>query len=377
MSEEELLLEYEKKLNYLYAKANTKSKKKRVLYDLLNFSNICFEHFGLDKTFAWDCDDELYNLLEDLLRPFVYYTREHRSDYLEISKSVLNTFIDSKYPFYDDYCKLLYYIDPYELQEIIFAFLSNYDARLYKLFKDKLNNFEIFSVNLCDNTDFAGLNYQMDCLKKSLIFCDDRCSSIYTAGCLVHELGHSYENDIIYSMGINGVGNIKDKFPFIEVSSRFFEYAFYNYLKENRIYTDDVKICLLKYYKTMLNYIYEMNLLCKMDSLFINREGCITINDNALSAYANEIKEKLNYYNMASEVGEEINYRHAFIYGLGSLFAIHLYNNYKKSPNYFKKEFRNALINYPLLEMDAFTRVGITKEEIVNNKILKKVLADI
>ena len=127
----------------------------------------------------------------------------------------------------------------------------------------------------------------------------------------------------------------------------------------------------------MLNYIYEMNLLCKMDSLFINREGCITINDNALSAYANEIKEKLNYYNMASEVGEEINYRHAFIYGLGSLFAIHLYNNYKKSPNYFKKEFRNALINYPLLEMDAFTRVGITKEEIVNNKILKKVLADI
>lgn len=372
--EELLMLEYEKKLNYLYAKANTKSKKKRILYDLFNFSNISYEHFGIEKIFDWELDDELHELLTDLLEPFVEYTWEHKSDYLAISNSVLSTFMETKYPFYDDYCKLLYGVNKHELQEIILAFLNSYDYRLYRLFRDKLERNEIFYVNLYDITGYSGLNYPMDSLRKSLIFCEDGSSSIFSSGGLVHELGHSYENDIIYSMGVNGVGTVKDKFPFTEVSSRFFEYAFYNYLKENKVYMDDVRICLLKYYKIMLNYVYNMNLICKGDDLFINENGYAVINDLELSIYANGIKERLNYYNMASDLGEEMNYKHAFIYGLGSLFSIYLYDNYKKDPNYFKKEFRNALINYPQMGIEAFEKVGVTMDALIRGDTLKKVL---
>ena len=41
--EEQLLQEYEKKLLDLYARANTKSKKKKIVYDLFNFASICYD----------------------------------------------------------------------------------------------------------------------------------------------------------------------------------------------------------------------------------------------------------------------------------------------------------------------------------------------
>ena len=95
MTREELLLqEYEKKLSYLYAKANTKSKKKKIVYDLFNFSSICYEHFDIEKVFDWEQDDELYDLLQDLSKPFIENTFMNKEVFLDISNSVLNTFIN-------------------------------------------------------------------------------------------------------------------------------------------------------------------------------------------------------------------------------------------------------------------------------------------
>lgn len=378
MTREELLLqEYEKKLSYLYAKANTKSKKKKIVYDLFNFSSICYEHFDIEKVFDWEQDDELYDLLQDLSKPFIENTFMNKEVFLDISNSVLNTFINLKYPFYDDYCKILYSVSPYKSQEIIFEFLNSYDPRLLKFYKDKLEKCEIFDVSLYAKTGYSGLHYSMDALKTSLIFCEDGVNSIFSAAMNIHELGHAYENNIMYSAGINGIGISKDVTPFVEVSSRFFEYAFYNFLKENRIYTDDTKICLLKYYKTMLCHIYEMNLICKSDFLNINRYGFYVIDDYNVFIHGNNLKEQLNYYNLSSELGEEINYKHAFVYGLGALLAIHLYDNYKQDPKCFKKEFKNALINYPCIGIEAFNKVGVNIEELNKGNTLKRVLTDI
>ena len=378
MTREELLIKkYEEKLNYLYAKANTKSKKKRIMYDLFNFSSICYEHFGIEKVFAWDLDEELYNLVEDFLKMFVDNTYKDKRDYFDISNSVLDTFINVRYPFYDDYCKLLGHVSPYELQELTFDFLNSYDPKLVDFYKSKLVNCEVFDVSLYAKTGFSGLHYSMDGLRKSIIFCEETEGSIFSNGMLIHELGHAYENELMYGVGINGFGTMKDKTPYTEVSSRFFEYAFYNYLKENRIYINDTRICLLKYYKTMLMHIYGINLISKSESVFINKYGYAVIDDIDISFYANDIKEKLNYYNLASELEEEVNYKYSFTYGLGALFAIYLYDNYKKDPSYFRKEFKNALINYPQIGMDAFQRVGVTQEELIKGTTLKRVLTDI
>ena len=79
---------------------------------------------------------------------------------------------------------------------------------------------------------------------------------------------------------------------------------------------------------------------------------------------------------MVSEKEEEINYKHSFVYGLGSLFSIYLYDCYKKDPVYFKKNFRNMLISYPNKEniLDVF---GITDSTLCEGIILKKTLEDI
>ena len=374
--EEHIIEEYEKRLMDLYAKANTKSKKKRIIYDLFNFSSLCYNFFGIEKIFDWESDDNLIKLLEDFTVPFVENTYKDRERYLKISTSVLNTFIEVNYPFYEDYYKRLYKLSPSVLQELIYEFLNSYDPIILKKYKEKINENEIFQTSLYKTTGYAGMHFPMNGLKKSLIFCENDFDNIFRASTIVHELGHTYEYSLAYDAGINGYDIEKDILPYTEVSSKFFEYAFLNYLKENNLYSNDTRICLLKYYKSMLLHIYDMNLICNMNRLYINKYGYAVMNDAEISEYASKLKAKLNYYNLVSEKEEEINYKHSFIYGLGSLFSIYLYDYYKKNPTYFKKKFKNMLISYPNKE-DILDVFGITDNTLCEGLVLKKTLEDI
>lgn len=59
---------------------------------------------------------------------------------------------------------------------------------------------------------------------------------------------------------------------------------------------------------------------------------------------------------------------------LGS-YLVYIYKNYKKDPEYFKKGFNKALLEYSMTEdISSFKRVGITYEELAKGDILKKVL---
>lgn len=373
--EDKLLKEYEEKLLYYYAKANTKSKRKRILYDLFNFSSVCYEHFDIKKNFPWEDDIEMLKLYEDLEKMFITNTFKNKEFYFDISSRVINTYVDLKYPFYTDYCRLIGSLSPLQVEELTFDFLNNYDSELLNKYKDKIRNCELFDDSIYGKTGFSGLTYPFEYLKKSLIFIDDDSSSVASASIVMHEFGHSFEYDIMYKCGVDNYLPKISKLPYSEVASRFFEYAFLNYLKENKIYENDVDICLSKYFKTMLVYMYEMNLICKMKNLNINEYGYAVIDEQELSIYAKVMQERLNYYYSSSDIGEEINYNHAFLYGIGSLFSIYLYDNYKENKTEFKKEFVNALINYQYNDIEAFTRVGITKEKLVEGKILKRTLS--
>ena len=64
-----------------------------------------------------------------------------------------------------------------------------------------------------------------------------------------------------------------------------------------------------------------------------------------------------------------------FIYGFGQLFSIYMYENYKKDPEYFKREFNKSLLDYSLTEgMSSFKRVGVSYEELIKGNTLKKAL---
>ena len=74
-------------------------------------------------------------------------------------------------------------------------------------------------------------------------------------------------------------------------------------------------------------------------------------------------------------VKDKVSLRDPFIYGFGQLFSIYLYENYKKDPNYFKKEFSKSLLEYSQTEdMSSFERVGITYDNLVKGDTLNKVL---
>ena len=124
-------------------------------------------------------------------------------------------------------------------------------------------------------------------------------------------------------------------------------------------------------------YIYNIHLICETEFLSFNKYGYVEINDTTIAQYANKLKEHLNYYTLVFDLGEEINFRSSFIYGLGGLFSIYLYDNYKQDPNDFRKEFRNAFINYQDNGIEAFKNIGITEEEIIKGHTLKKVLTNI
>ena len=56
--------------------------------------------------------------------------------------------------------------------------------------------------------------------------------------------------------------------------------------------------------------------------------------------------------------------------------SLYLYEVYKENPKYFKKEFKNALINYYTEGINAFKGLNITEEKLINNKVLSKVLKE-
>ena len=55
--------------------------------------------------------------------------------------------------------------------------------------------------------------------------------TIMVAATIMHEFGHNYEMGLYNN---NGIQNKMWLYPFIEITSQFFEYAFINYLKDNK-----------------------------------------------------------------------------------------------------------------------------------------------
>ena len=370
---EELLKDYEHKLNEIYARANTKSKRKRIVNDLITFSNICSEHFGVDKEFEWERDLKIISLLKNYRVPFIQNIVKNTELFYNIFTSVLNSFIEGSYSIYNYYGKEYRRLTERELEELILEFLNSYDPALQKDFCDKLEHAELFYSDL---HGYAGLTYPIGCLNKNLIFFNsDLWRNINDISVIAHEYGHCFEMKNFY---MTGRGNYLDVIyvkPFYEISSRFFEYAFLKFLQENNVYNDDVMKCLNTYLFDLLIRTYNIVLLYSMSELSIDELDNAYILDDSFMDKAKVIQEKINYYSLPFKKGDVIKYRYSFLYGIGDLFSIYLYENYKEDSHNFKKEFRNALLAYPYCDdTSSFERVGITHELLIEGDALKRVL---
>lgn len=258
----------------------------------------------------------------------------------------------------------------------MYEFLNSYDPYLYNLLINKIKDKEIFyDYNM---NEYNGETHNIEVLNKNFILLEDK--NIHTINenlTIIHEIGHAYEFNLLY----NNNKHINSMYtPYYEVSSLFFEYAYMNYLKENRLLDREIDMVFDNYYKELLLDIIDINMLANYfnitEDILVN-DNYITINDEELFNKRNDIKNKLNYYMYLSNE-KKYNFLNTYIYGIGRVLSVILYDIYKDNPKEFKKEFNILLNNYSKYDsITCFDSIGINKDEIENNNVLKKVLSNL
>ena len=375
----EILDTYKSKLIDMYNRANTKSKKMRIMCDLMSFSEIYQKAFPDEPLLCWETDNEFIDLMSisdnKTLNTFKEHVNKNNELYSKISSKVIEDYSKVNYPFYKNNCyswNKLNRLSNKEIIDITSSFLDDYDKNMYKMFIEKVNNLELLYSDEWEDNIYEGVTNNIDCLNLNYISLNLAYgNNIDTAVTLVHENAHCFE----YSLQFNkNISLFAYNTPFSEVCSCFFEYAFLNYLKDNRIYLNDTNLCLDAYYKQIFSSMFEVNLLTKMDDVELCDNCSMHFNDLELNKYADSIKEKVNFYDLVN-LGENINVINSYIYGFGRTFGIYMYNNYKKDPELFKRNLNNVLCSYPLVnDISSFESIGISKDNLLNSSIMKKEL---
>lgn len=362
------------RLNYLYAKANTKSKKERLAYDLILFSDMYNRYVKENVSFDWDDDIIIINESQKVLSEFISNMLGNKDNIVNLIKNNFDMFSLEKFSVYSDYAKDYHNISVGLAKKYIIDFFKTIDNSLAERFIHKLANSEMFICSY--NDDNLGATYRLDAVDKSVIIfavCDKM--TIYNVGTLVHEMGHDFEFENAKNSGITNAWNKMLRTPYVEVSSSFFEYAFINYLIDNRIYLDDAMMLKRSFLKRILYNFLSILIICKMENWEIDSKLEVKIKDIDTVNYANELSEKMNLFSYF-KIEDKMSFRNPFIYGVGELLGIYAYEVYKDDPKEFLSKFKKVLIEYNNSGMEAFYQLGISESDLLDGNILRKVLRE-
>jgi len=370
---------YKSKLTDKYNRAYSHSKRLAIADELMLFSELYREIFGYDSKFVWDNDFELCDINDqfnfDLINKFVNKTNEESDFYYKLSGNIINCFYNVNYPFYkydnNSFVNMSRVNNDIMLKDIL-LFLKEYDEEVCQDMKNKLLNSEFLITDF--EAGFSGLTYALSSVNKNFILLNNLYGdNLFKYSVIVHEYGHAFELQMIHDSKNGKLIEKMVETPFSEVSSCFFEYAFLNYLKENKIYIEQVNCCLDHYYKELLEDFLFINLIAKFSDLEVDEHENIIFDDEKIIAYGDKIKNKLNYYQLV-DYQQPVNFKFPYIYGMGKLLSIYLYENYKENPN-FNVEFRKSLLSYPIFnDLSVFNNVDEDKKELLQGNVLKKVL---
>lgn len=371
--EEQILKKYEEILSYKYSKANTKSKKKRIIYDLTVLSELYTMYSNINKTLPWEHDNTLLPLLEEYNTIFLKHTIDNKDIFNPCFNNIINIYKEIEFSFYQNYNKIYKKIPQNITNEMILSFLEEFDESLLEQYRTLLKEGKIFN---CQQKLDCGYIFSLPNINENLILpINNTSNNIYTSSILVHELGHLYETDIYNKVGNYKAMDMINKLPYYEVTSKFLEYTYLNYLKENNIYIEETKRALHNYYINLFINAFNISIIYKMKNIEIDEHDCVEIEEPNIIKYANNIMNKVNLHYLETEEGDFIDFRESFLYGIGALFGVYLYENYKQDPNNLKKELKNTLLSYPYTQnIKEFERVGITKDLLMSKKDLQRIL---
>lgn len=363
------------RLNYLYAKANTKSKKVRLAFDLIFFENMYREITGENVEFAWDNDEVIINERVKAANGMINSVLNDQKFLLKMVANAYNVFVDEGFDTYTDYGKQYHKMSEELMQEYMASFYRGIDSSLVESFVNKFDNLELFVIN--NMNGYAGLTYPIDSINKNIIaFEAGKHMSVDEIRILAHEMGHNFEFDNSRKSGIDTTWNKITKTVFVEVSSSFFEYAIINYLIDNQIYLDDALMLKRRFLNQVLSYLIYILVIEKIGRLYIDYDFMVEISNEEVCEYANGLLEKMNLGDTVFRIGDRIDFRNSFIYGIGKLMGIYVYEMYKKDEVNFLSRFKQALIEYKNTGIQAFENLGLDEETIVSANILKKVLKE-
>lgn len=355
------------KLNNEYLKAGTMSKQKRIVYDLYAYVCLFDELFEKEPKYIWNINEDLIPTDDN----FINILNRDKKYFLELSKSVINSFISEDYSLYKDYYKKLPKLNYNEMIDILMSFLKDFDNDIYLKLSNKGKEGKIIETQI----NYYGYVLPFESIKDSVIVINND-SDIYNLSfmsTLAHECGHLFEIEHLYSQ--DNITFRRDSMSSIycEVSSTFFEYAFLRYLEDNKIFENSVNLVLNEYYMKLFIHNFYINLI-SMKKNINSIDGYVYIKEENISKYADYIIDKVNFYNMLSyKYG--LDYRNIYIYGIGYLFAIHMYEKYKEDKEYFKNELKKSFLVYPNdSSLEAFKNIGINYEELKSGKLLRKTL---
>lgn len=386
--EKKILAQELKIMNNIYNRANTKGKKKLVAEDLVSFEELYNRVYPFSNSkMIWSNDDDIYNIYTDMAlsykESFLENVLNDQEFYKNLSLNVLDAYDKTNFNFYR-YNTPLAYLKRLSITDII-EMLNVFTKHLGKKYNDyfikKYKDYEIFLIDSydCDGeyqTLYAGMTTQIGKLGKNYIFLEEKFGmNLHLAQTLAHEFGHSVEMYINAKSSNTILEEISYKTPYYEISSCFFETAFLNYIKENKLYLDSVSICLDHNYKDIFTYFSTMLAILKIDDIKLNN-GELTIQDEAALKCLDIIKNTTNYHNLPSK-GDSVSYVNTFIYALGRLASIYMYEEFTKDKEKFMYEFDKSLSSYQSTEsLESFSSLGISKENLLDNKILSKTLVN-
>ena len=366
------------RLTYLYAKANTKSKKKNLAYDLIFFEDM-YNSLADDLenvVFPWRYDEVIMEVRDAAVHDFVDNILSDQENLIELVESSFNIFVENEFSVHGDYGKHYHRMGEYLVQKTIVDLYDQIDGNLKYIFSKKFNNSEIFVNNTIKK--YAGLFFPLEAVSKNIIFITARNNdmSVEEGRILVHEMGHNFEFENSLTNGYNKVWYSIVRTIYPEVSSSFFEYTYINYLIENNIYKDDALMLKRAYLNQIYYYLCYLLIIFNHRNLRIDPELNIKLDSDEIINYANDLFEAMNVSEEMFEKGEKLSFRVPFIYGIGKLLGIYIYDAYKNNPKDFLANFRVALLEYKNSGMDAFSHLGITYDTMIEGKVLKKELKE-
>ena len=365
--------EYYEKVMYMLMKENNKSKRNVVVSSIASLNTVTSPNYlNIGKSKYEDYFKSL-----KMSNASTIGLIESAADYrVFLGKLANNTIFDYKgahFPFYQRY-KSSDYLPYDKIKELLGEFFYSFDDESIRKFIKEVGNNDIYFAE--ESSWYSGVLFSLGALKRYIIVINTSYNqNLNFASTIAHELGHAYEKNLYYKNGDISLLNEYRGNIFGEVISSFFEYAFINFLKEKGYAKEEIKSLVNNYFHTLFKYAFDTRILCKMNIVNLDERLYCDLSNKETMEKTERIKEKINFYRGLSSFGDKISFRDSFLYFVGELFAVYMYQNYKEDPKEFMRSLRTALVNYPRSgEIEAFSTVGIDKDKLLEGKVLRREL---